>query len=72
MNVAAVRTLLYLWWVALAEPVLTCGLTAEVDRSDRHDLSLFRLGWDFLERRLTLGDPIPSVFVPNFCFMSGG
>jgi len=64
--------LLYLWLVALAEHVLTFGLTADVDRSDRQDLSIFRLGWDFLERRLALGDPIPSVFVPNFCFMSGG
>ena len=38
--------LLYLWLVALAEPVLTATLTADVDRSDRQDLSLFRLGWD--------------------------
>lgn len=64
--------LLYLWLVALAEHVLTRGLTAEVDRSDRCDLSLFRLGWDFLERRLALFDPIPLVSVPNFCLMSGG
>jgi len=64
--------LLYLWLVALAEHVLSFGLTSEIDRSDRHDLSIFRLGWDFLERRIALADPIPSVFVPNFCFMSGG
>jgi hypothetical protein len=64
--------LLYLWFVALAEHVLTFGLSAEVDRSDRQDLSIFRLGWDFLERRLALGDPIPSVSVPNFCLVSGG
>jgi hypothetical protein len=64
--------LLYLWIVALAEHVVTFGLTAEVDRSDRHDLSIFRLGWDFLERRLALHDPIPSVSVPTFCLVSGG
>lgn len=64
--------LLYLWLVALAEHVILDCLTDEVDRADRRDLSLFRLGWDFLERRLALCDPIPSVFVPNFCFMSGG
>lgn len=64
--------LLYLWLVALAEQVVTSGLTAEVDRSDRQDLSIFRLGWDFLERRLALFDPIPSVSVPNFCLVSGG
>jgi Transposase DDE domain len=64
--------LLYLWLVALAEHVLTFGLTADVDRSDRHDLSLFRLGSDFLDRRLTFADPIPSVSLPNFCLVSGG
>jgi hypothetical protein len=64
--------LLYLWLVALAEHVLTFGLSAEVDRSDRQDLSIFRLGWDFLERRLSLGDLIPSVSIPNFCLVSGG
>jgi DDE family transposase len=64
--------LLYLWLVALAELVITHRLTDEIDRTDRHDLSLFRLGWDFLERRLALFDPIPSVAIPNFCLMSGG
>lgn len=64
--------LLYLWLVALAEHIIIHHLNAEVDRTDRHDLSLFRLGWDFLERRLALCDPIPSVSVPNFCLMSGG
>jgi hypothetical protein len=64
--------LLYLWLVALAEHVITHHLTDEVDRTDRRDLSLFRIGWDFLERRLALCDPIPSVSVPNFCLVSGG
>lgn len=63
--------LLYLWLVALAEHVITFRLSSEVDRSDRQDLSIFRLGWDFLERRLALHDPIPSVSLPNFCLMSG-
>lgn len=64
--------LLYLWLVALAEHVITHQLTDEIDRTDRRDLSLFRIGWDFLERRLALFDPIPPVSVPNFCLMSGG
>jgi Transposase DDE domain len=64
--------LLYLWLVALAEHVLTHHLTREVTRPDRTDLSLFRIGWDFLERRLALSDPIPDVSVPNFCLVSGG
>ena len=45
--------------VTLAEHVITFGLMTDVDRSDRQDLSLFRLGWDFLEGRLALSDPIP-------------
>jgi DDE family transposase len=64
--------LLYLWLVALAEHVIAFGRTAEVDPRDRQDLSLFRLGWDFLERRLALLDPLPSVSIPNSCLMSGG
>ena len=64
--------LLYLWLVGLAEHAILNKLTDEIDRTDRRDLSIFRLGWDFLERRLALCDPIPSVFVPNFCLMSGG
>jgi hypothetical protein len=36
--------LLHLWLVALAEHVIIHQLTAEVDRTDRRDLSLFRLG----------------------------
>lgn len=59
--------LLYLWLVAMAEYVITTHQTHEVDRNDRRDLSLFRLGWDFVERRLALFDPLPSVAIPSFC-----
>jgi hypothetical protein len=34
-------------------------------------LSIFRLGWDFLEDCLRLLDPIPRVAIPNFCSVSG-
>jgi hypothetical protein len=75
--------LLYLWLVAMAEHVITSHQAHEVDRHDRRDLSLFRLGWDFVERRLALFDPIPPVDLPNFgllrarsfsnlCSVSGG
>jgi hypothetical protein len=64
--------ILYLWLVALGEHVLCHRLQAEVDRADRCDLSIFRLGWDWLERRLALDDPIPPLFRPNFCLVSGG
>ena len=64
--------LLYLWLVAMAEHVITTHQTDVVDRHDRRDLSLFRLGWDFVERCLALFDPLPTVALPNFCLMSGG
>lgn len=64
--------LVYLWLVALGGHVLTSGLSHEVDRTDRRDLSLFRLGWDWLERRLCFNDPVPALFIPAFQKVSGG
>jgi len=63
--------LLYSWLVAIGEHVLVTNQTHEIDRTDRRDLSILRLGWDFIERRLALDDPIPAFFVPNFCSVSG-
>ena len=51
--------LLYLWLL-----VISC----RVDRHDRRDLSLFRLGWDFIERCLALADPIPILQPPEPLF----
>lgn len=62
--------LLYLWLIGIAEHVVMAGLSGEIDRTDRRDLSLFRLGWDFIERRLALFDPIPDVRLPSFCLLS--
>ena len=64
--------LLYLWLVAAGEHVLATGQAHLIDRTDRRDLSIFRIGWDFIERRLALDDPIPIIFIPNFCSVSGG
>ena len=64
-------SLVYLWLISIGEHVLFHHLTPEIDRNDRRDLSIFRLGWDFLERRLALNDPIPLCFRPNFCLVSG-
>lgn len=63
--------LLYLWLLALAEHVLQRGLSAQVDRTDRRDLSIFRLAWDFLEDCLRLSQPIPSISFLNLCSVSG-
>lgn len=64
--------LLYVWLVSVGEHVFCAGLQHEVDRTDRRDLSIFRLGWDLIERRLALNDPLPPTWVPNFCSVSGG
>ena len=62
---------LFVWLVSLGEYVLKQHLHAEVDRAGRRDLSIFRLGWDWLERRLALSDPLPTCFVPSFSLVSG-
>ncbi len=64
-------SLVYVWLISVGEYVIKHKLTSEVDRNDRRDLSIFRLGWDFLERRLALHDPIPDCYRPNFCLVSG-
>jgi hypothetical protein len=65
--------LLYLWLVATGEQVINDNLANEVDRTDRRDLSIFRMGWDFIERCLALDDPVPITFIPTFSSnMSGG
>ena len=64
--------LLYTWLVATGEHVLATHQAGNVDRNDRRDLSIFRIGWDFTIRCLELGDPVPISFVPNFCLVSGG
>lgn len=57
---------LYVWLMGLGEWLIQHHLTATVDRSDRRDLSLMRLGWDYLERCLALEDPIPLIPLPDF------
>lgn len=64
--------LLYNWLVATGERVMRSGQHAEVDRTDRRDLSVFRIGWDFIERRLALNDPFSLVLVPSFSKVYGG
>jgi hypothetical protein len=63
--------LLYLWLVAVSRQVELRHLIDLVDRHDRHDLSSFRWGWDFVERCLALADPIPLIYSSNLCSVSG-
>ena len=58
--------LLYVWLVAVGQQVVKRKLQALIDRANRQDLSYFRLGWDFIERCLVLGDPVPRWFSPSF------
>lgn len=42
---------LYVWLVTLGSQVIKSGQRHLVDRRERRDLSLFRIGWDFVESR---------------------
>lgn len=67
--------LLYVWCIALGAHVVQSGLAPIVDRKDRRDLSLFRLGFDFLRRTLLLRHSLDVLFLPPhalFCSVLGG
>ena len=44
--------LLYVWLISIGSQTIRAGLRHWVDRSDRHDLSLFQIGLRFIDRRL--------------------
>lgn len=52
----------YVWLIALGSRVVKHGLRYLVDRRSRRDKSYFRIGWDYLEHRLRLGESIPITF----------
>jgi hypothetical protein len=56
--------LVYVWLIALGSAAVKRGQRALVDRRSRRDKSYFRIGWDILEHRLRLGEPIPVRFAP--------
>lgn len=57
--------LVYVWLISLGSAVVKRGLRRLVDRRSRRDKSYFRIGWDYLEHRLRLGEPIPIRFEPH-------
>lgn len=63
--------LLYVWFIALSEQLSASGLSALVDRADRRDLSLFRLGFDFLDRCLSLNLDPPPRYLPSLDLVLG-
>jgi hypothetical protein len=58
--------LLYVWLVAFGSRVIKNGQRSLVDRPDRRDFSIFRIGLNMIERLLTNAQPVSVVFVPYF------
>jgi hypothetical protein len=58
--------LLYLWLIVLGSRVIKNGLRSLVDRADRRDFSIFRIGLNMAEHWLANMDPISISFVPCF------
>jgi hypothetical protein len=58
--------LLYLWLVVLGSHVIKNGLRSLVDRADRKDFSIFRIGFNMAERWLANVRPFSISFVPYF------
>jgi hypothetical protein len=56
--------LAFTWLICLGSWVVKRGYRHFVDRKDRRDKSYFRIGWDWLERCIRLGQPIRLQFKP--------
>ena len=64
-------SLLYYWLVVFGSQVIKNGKRYLVDRSDRRDLSIFRIGFDFVDRCWLNDEPISIRAVPYFYKLSG-
>jgi hypothetical protein len=58
--------LLYLWLVAFGSYVIKRGQRRLVDRADRRDLSIFRIGLSMIERLLANAQPLSIRLIPYF------
>jgi hypothetical protein len=58
--------LLYVWLVTEGAQALIQGRSAQVDRTDRRDLSVFRIGLERIEQALTWGEAFVIDFLPVF------
>ena len=58
--------LLYVWFIAFGAAIVKQNLHSDVDRSNRRDLSLFRIAWDFFQRTLLFDLPFQVSFSPFF------
>ncbi len=61
-----VVVLAYVWLVAFGSSIIKRGLRYLVDRSDRRDLSIFRIGYDMLLRKMTNQQPVTIRLLPYF------
>ena len=65
--------MLYVWLVVYGAEVVKRGQRRLVDRSDRRDHSLFRLGYNMLERCLAQGiSPLIRLLPSSLPKLSGG
>lgn len=58
--------ILTVWLLAFGSYVIKRGWRYLVDRTDRRDLSLFRIGWEMALRLLNNGDPLSLRLLPYF------
>jgi hypothetical protein len=63
--------LLYFWLVTFGTQAIKNGKRRLVDRNDRRDLSVFRIGFDMFERCLLNNEPISIRHVPYLPKLSG-
>jgi len=56
----------FVWFITLGSWVVKRGFRHLVDHKSRRDKSYFRIGWDWVERCLRLGDPLPLHFKTFF------
>jgi hypothetical protein len=58
--------LLYVWLVAFGSRSIKNGQRSLVDRADRRDFSIFRIGYNMVERRLTNSLALSTWLIPYF------
>ncbi len=58
--------LLYVWLVTEGAQALIQGRSSQVDRPDRPDLSLFRIGLEIIQQAITWGEAFGVDFLPVF------
>jgi len=56
---------LYVWLLSVGSRTIRAGLRHLVDRKDRRDLSIFQIGWRFIDRKLLHMIPISILLCVN-------